>query len=128
MLAALKKYGAGSKGIPSLGVWASYQAADVMIKGLEVADDLILPHDLVGTVFQDQPMILGQAGGIRFYRNGFSLLCGCAGGGCYASQPGALRLAPVLEAHKRRLRCREQRWEAKVDNSGLVKAYSFPYR
>ena len=37
MLAALKKYGAGSKGIPSLGVWASYQAADVMIKGLEVA-------------------------------------------------------------------------------------------
>lgn len=37
MLAALNKYGAKTKGIPSLGVWASYQAVDVLIKGLEVA-------------------------------------------------------------------------------------------
>ena len=37
MLAALNKYGAKIKGIPSLGVWASYQAVDVLIKGLEVA-------------------------------------------------------------------------------------------
>jgi branched-chain amino acid transport system substrate-binding protein len=39
MLAALKKYGAKTTGIPPLGVWSSYQAADVMIKGLEVAGE-----------------------------------------------------------------------------------------
>jgi len=39
MLKALNKYGAKTTGIPPLGVWSSYQAADVMIKGLEVAGE-----------------------------------------------------------------------------------------
>lgn len=37
MIAALKKYAPSVKGIPNFGVWGSYQAADVMIEGLEVA-------------------------------------------------------------------------------------------
>jgi len=39
MTAALDKYGAKTKGIPPLGVWASYQTMDIMIKGLEVAGE-----------------------------------------------------------------------------------------